>query len=119
LHTEIYTYFTVADGVSKLLFSANFWCTTKLTLETAGPVAAGTREDVVPVLSGKGILLTTLVEEEWVLAKGDRIFIAAESINRVKFIVEPLPSGDIRDMLEADRMTGITATQALEGTPGL
>jgi hypothetical protein len=101
LHTEIYTYFTVPDGVSKLLFSANFWCTAKLTLDTAGPVAASTRQDVVPVLSGKGVLLDTGLEQEWVLAKGDRIFIAAESINRVKFVVQPHPAGDIRDMMMA------------------
>ena len=105
MHTEISTYFTQI-GESRLLFSANFWCTVKLTLETAGPVAAGTREDVVPVLSGKGVLLATGVEEEWVLAKGDRVFIAAESINRVKYIVEPNPTGEIRDMLEADRLAG-------------
>ena len=105
MHTEISTYFTQI-GESRLLFSANFWCTVKLTLETAGPVAAGTREDVVPVLSGKGVLLDTSLEQEWVLAKGDRIFIAAESINRVKFVVEPKPSGDIRDMLEAREIQG-------------
>jgi hypothetical protein len=106
LHTEISTYFTQI-GTSRLLFSANFWCTVKLTLETAGPVAAGTREDVFPILSGKGVLLDTGLEEEWVLAKGDRIFIGAESINRVKFVVEPNPTGDIRDMMEANGSQGI------------
>lgn len=108
MHTEISTYFTQI-GDSRLLFSANFWCKAKLTLETAGPVAAGTRESLTPVLSGLGILLDTGVEQEWVLAKGDRIFITAESVNRVKFVVEPLPAGDIRDMLVADRLKGIKA----------
>lgn len=108
MHTEIYTYFTIPDGVTKLLFSANFWCTAKLTLETAGPVSAGTREEQVPVLSGNGILLTTDLEEEWVLAKGNRIFIAAESIQRVKFVLEPMPTGDILDQIIADRAAGGT-----------
>jgi hypothetical protein len=105
LHTEIQTYFTKI-GATRLLFSANFWCTVILTLETAGPVSAGTRESLTPVLGGSGVLLDTGDEQKWKLAKGDRIFITAESINRVKFIVEPLPSGDIRDMLEADRAAG-------------
>jgi hypothetical protein len=106
LHTEIYTYFTQI-GESRLLYSANFWCTIKLTLETAGPVAAGTRENLVPVLSGKGVLLTTDEDEEWVLAKGDRIFITAESVNRVKVIIEPLPTGDILDLMLIERgLTG-------------
>jgi hypothetical protein len=103
LHTEIYTYFTVPDGATKLLFSANFWCTAKLTLETAGPVSCGTRESLTPLLGGGGVFLNTGLVEEWVLAKGDRLFILAESINRVKFIVEPKPAGDIRDMMAADR----------------
>ena len=47
-----------------------------------------------PVLSGKGILLTTGEDEKWILPKGDRIFIAAESVNRVKWSVQPIAYGD-------------------------
>ena len=106
MHTEIQTHFTKIGG-THLLFSANFWCTVILTLETAGPVSAGTRESLTPVLGGSGVLLDTGVESKWKLAKGDRVYVAAESINRVKFIVEPLPAGDIRDMMEAAGGKGI------------
>lgn len=92
MHTRIQTYFTVANGTSQLLYSAENWVRVEFQLETAGPVAVGTLQDVTPVLSGKGILLPPDGEPvRFVLPKGDRVFIAAESINRVKFIVEPIP----------------------------
>ena len=92
MHTEIYTYFTNADGRSKLLYSAEGWVRIELALETAGPVSVGTRENLTPVLTGLGILLEPDGEPvEFVMPKGDRLYIAAESINRVKFIVEPIP----------------------------
>jgi hypothetical protein len=97
-HTEIYTYFTRppgADGKASLLYSAESWIRAELVLETAGPVAVSTRQEIFPVLSGKGILLEADGEPiEFLLPRGDRLFIAAESINRVKFVVEPLPWGD-------------------------
>lgn len=93
MHTEINTYFTRPNGRSELVYSAESWVRIKLQLETAGPVAVGTRQEITPVLSGKGILLpttgTTLTE--FIMPKGDRLFIASESINRVKYITEPIP----------------------------
>jgi hypothetical protein len=86
--TEIYTYFT-APGETRLLYSAPTWVHCRLTLENAGPVSVGTSQVLTPVLSGRGILLLTGVEVEFTLSKGGRLFIAAEAINRVKFIVEP------------------------------
>lgn len=92
MHTQIYTYFTKPNGKSELLYSAEDWVRAKFILETAGPVSVGTREDVAPVLSGKGILIPPSGEPlEFFLPKGDRIFIAANATNRVKFIVEPIP----------------------------
>ncbi len=90
-HTEIYTYFTIPDGVSKLIYSAESWVRARFTLETAGPVAVSTRQDLDPVLSGKGRLLPTDDEFEFVVPKGDRIFVIAESVNRVAFTIEPIP----------------------------
>ena len=92
MRTDIYTYFTRPNGQSELLYSGESWVRIFLFLETAGPVAVGTRESVTPVLSGKGILIPSDGRQiEFVLPKGNRIFIAAESINRVKFFVEPIP----------------------------
>ena len=60
-------------------------------LEGAGPVSVGSRDDVAPPLSGKGILLPTNVEITFPLTKGNRIFIAASAVNRGRFIIEPIP----------------------------
>lgn len=89
--TKIYTYFTIPDGESKLLYSAQSWVKIQLTLENAGPVAVGTSETVSPVLSGKGVLLTTGREVEFTLPKGNRLFIASNTLNRVSFFVEAVP----------------------------
>lgn len=89
--TEIYTYFTIPDGQTKLLYSADRWVKIQLTLEDAGPVAVSTREDISPVLSGKGILLVTSREVEFTLPQGNRLFIAATAVNRVSYITEPIP----------------------------
>lgn len=90
--TDIYTYFTKPNGKSELLYSAEGWMRMELTLETAGPVAFSTREAVIPVLSGKGVLLDPDGEpKKFTLSKGDRIFIGAESVNRVTVVIEPVP----------------------------
>jgi len=91
--TDIYTYFTKPTGVTELLYSAEDWVRINLQLETAGPVAVGTRDSVTPVLSGKGVLLPNIGDTsfEFILARGNRLWIASESINRVKVVIEPIP----------------------------
>lgn len=75
-----------------LLYSADrLWATVTLTLETAGPVAVGESADLTPLLSGKGVLLDTGVPMKITLARGTKLYIAADAVNRVKVIVEPLP----------------------------
>lgn len=86
--TEIFTYFTT-PGETRLLYSAPTWVKIRLTLENAGPVSVGTKQIITPVLSGRGILLLTDDEITFTLPRGNRLFIAAESVNRVKVIVEP------------------------------
>lgn len=99
-HTEIQTYFT-KPGENFLLYSVEGWVRVRFMLETAGPVAVGTRQDIVPALSGKGMLLPTNVEREFILPKGDRIFITSPSVNRVNFIVEPIPWQEQQTILSA------------------
>lgn len=93
MRTEIYTYFTVPDGETKLLYSAENLVRVTVQLENAGPVAVGQREDISPVLSGKGMLLPpgNTDDKTFVLSKENRLYIVSESVNRVKFIVEPIP----------------------------
>lgn len=91
--TEIFTYFTKVGGTHRLV-SATKWTRARLFLETAGPVAVSTKGDLVPVLSGKGILLPPGQEIEFVLPRGDRLYIAADAVNRVKVIIEPIAFGE-------------------------
>lgn len=88
--TEISTYFTKVGG-NNLLYQAEGWVRLRIMLETAGPVAIGSRDDVEPVLSGKGITLIRDVEISFPLAKGNRVFITSGAVNRVRMIVEPIP----------------------------
>lgn len=88
MHSEIYTYFTFVGG-SRLLYSAESWTKVRLRLETAGPVAVSTRQEITPVLSGKGILLPVGVIIDFNLPKGDRLFITAGAIHRVTLFTEP------------------------------
>jgi hypothetical protein len=89
--TEIYTYFTRANGQTELIYSAENWVRIKLQLETAGPVAIGTSANLEPVLSGRGLLLDTSEEFEANLPKGTRVYIISETINRVSVTIEPIP----------------------------
>lgn len=89
---DIHTYFTEIGG-TRLLYSAENHVRIKLLLEDAGPVAVGNDAQIEPVLSGRGVLLETAPGPafEQTLSKGDRIYIAAETVNRVKVQIEPIP----------------------------
>ena len=106
--TLIYTLFTKA-GETRLVYSATTWVQIRLMLENAGPVAVGTRQQIGPALSGKGILLRTNEWVDFVLAKGDRLFMIAEGVNRVKFVCEQIPWQE--QLLSAQRVT----TSAVHG----
>ncbi len=94
LTTEIYTYFAKppVDGQLPTLYNGDRqYAQVTLTLETAGPVAVGQRQNILPVLSGKGALLETGVPLTFTIAKGTRIYVAATAINRIKVSVQPIP----------------------------
>ena len=88
--TRQQTYFTKPTGQTELLYTAEGWIHARLLLENAGPVSIDMDQNITPVLSGKGRLLPTGQEVRFTLTRGDRIFIAAESVNRVSFVIEPL-----------------------------
>ncbi len=89
---DAYTVFTTTIGQSVNFYNADQWVQLKFTLETAGNVAIGIgRSDIVPVLSGKGRLLTTNHEFKIFVPKGTRVYYAATSVNRVGFAIEPIP----------------------------
>lgn len=92
---SIYTYITkiqtTGDGTPILYNGDSLWRRITVTLETAGPVAVGQSADIFPVLSGKGQLLATGVPTSFNIAKGDRLYVVATSVNRVKVVSEALP----------------------------
>jgi len=88
----IFTYFTKADATTEILYNGDrMWAKVTLTLETAGPVAVGQSSALVPVLTGTGQLLETGVPTVFDVAKGNIIYIASTSINRVKVVLSPYP----------------------------
>ena len=94
LTTEIYTYITKAsdNGKSVILYNGDRqYAQVTLELETAGPVAVGNKEQVIPVLSGKGILLDTGTPYSTTISKGTRLYVAATGVNRVKVTIAPPP----------------------------
>jgi hypothetical protein len=94
LHTEISTFFArpTTDGQLAVLYNGDRqYAQVILTLETAGPVAVSTKQQMLPVLSGKGQLLETGVPLMFTLAKGNRLWVATSSLNRIKVTVQPLP----------------------------
>jgi hypothetical protein len=96
--TEIFTFNTTPGG-TRLLYTAETWVLIRMRLDSAGPVDVGTKEQIDPVLSGKGI---SLDEEDWTeftLTKGNRLYYAAGTVNRVKVIIEPTPWSEIIQLL--------------------
>jgi len=94
LATEIYTFFArlPTDGQLATIYNGDRqYAQVILTLETAGPVAVSTKQQILPVLSGKGQLLETGVPLSFVLAKGNRLYVATSSLNRIKVTVQPPP----------------------------
>lgn len=90
--SQAYTYLTAAGGEAKQLYTANIeWSRVKLFLETAGPVAVAFKQSFTPVLSGKGDTLPTGIWFEVDVAKGNVLWIASPTVNRVKVIIQPLP----------------------------
>lgn len=89
--TELTTLITKIGPTELVYDGTRIWAQVTLTLETAGPVAVGTRANLTPVLSGKGILLETLVPKTFTIAKGDKLYMASNAVSRIKFELAPVP----------------------------
>lgn len=125
--TDIFSYFTVSSNETQLLYSAENWVRIKLTLQTAGPVAVGTKQDIAPVLSGHGVLLDTDIPYEAFLAKGTRFYITSQTVNRVNVQIEPIPwleqldednvrvQGGVREMVRSSALAIVNAINTLRG----
>lgn len=89
------TYFTKVPQVGAdpfVIYSGDrLWADVTLMLETAGPVAVGDMSSITPVLSGKGTLLPTGIPMTFRIAKGNKLYVAATAVNRIKLLVQPVP----------------------------
>lgn len=85
------TYFTKVGPAVELYSGDRRWARVTVTLETAGPVAVGFVTNLTPVTSGKGVLLDTDVPMVFDIAKGNKLYIAATAVNRVKLQIQPYP----------------------------
>lgn len=92
--TEAYTRLTRANGESELVKQMKSWTVCRVTLITAGPVDIGTRFNISPPQSGKGIELVPGQEIELKLSPGDRLYMVSNTVNRVSFTFEPVPYQD-------------------------
>jgi hypothetical protein len=112
------TYFTKIIPATDILYTGDrMWAKVTLTLETAGPVAVGDAADLTPVLSGKGQLLETNVPTAFDVAKGNKLYIAATSINRVKVEIAPYPWLETITGLASSIVIAIRGTVAAAASP--
>lgn len=85
------TYITKVGTTDEVYDGSRLWAKITLTLETAGPVAVGTRANLLPVLGGNGVLLDTDEPITLTISKGDKLYIAANAVSRVKIQIESFP----------------------------
>jgi hypothetical protein len=88
--TKTATFLTTPGAISILCSADTPWVKVTMLLETGGPVSVSTAEDF-SVTSGTGIALQTDIERVITLPKGNRLYITSPTVNRVSYIVEPVP----------------------------
>lgn len=91
---QTYTLFTRENEALLVHQAAPGWVVVKLELEDAGPVSVGTSADLFPVLSGKGRLLPTDRERSFRMTLGDKLYVAADTRNRIAVTIEPMPEAN-------------------------
>lgn len=88
---KIFTFFTNAGQTQNLYNGDRIWAKVTLTLETAGPVSVGEQASLQPVLSGGGLLLQTGEPTVFNVAKGNILYVACTSTNRIGVMIEAYP----------------------------
>jgi len=88
---EISTYITTVGNVAVLYNGDRMWAKVTLTMRTAGPVAVGQNNQLLPVLSGRGQLLQTGIPTVFNVAKGNRLYIVASAVTPISMVVEAFP----------------------------
>ncbi len=90
--STVFTKIPITGQAPEVLYSGDrIWTRVRVVLRTAGPVAVGHLSNLFPVLSGKGQLLQTGVPAFFDIAKGSKLYVAAQSVNRLDVTIEPYP----------------------------
>ena len=112
--TRIYTFLTVPTEGTQLLIRSlpDEWLEIVLRLDTVGPVAIGTSQDILPSTSGKGMLLPANQETRVHLSPDATLFIAAETVNRVGVQINAIPA--IEQLLSLIATSGRTTQAAAQ-----
>ena len=111
IKSDQYTYFT-QPGPTQLLLSLPSWSLVTLRLESPGPVAIGTREDLSPVGSGKGRLLPVDEDVKVVMVPLTRLYVVSNSVQRISVMAEPYPW--LFELLTAIRKTPVVLGSVLQ-----
>jgi hypothetical protein len=119
---KIFTFFTTAGKTLNVYNGDRLWAKVTLTLETAGPVSVGEQADLQPVLSGRGLLLQTGIPAVFNVAKGNILYVAAASTNRIGVVVEAYPwleiiTGGVTGILDVRRGGAAAALRAATSPP--
>jgi len=90
VRTKLFTYVTKNDGRTYPIYQvdAGTWVEAKLRLESAGPVAVGTDNDLGPTVSGRGWLLAPGETLTITLDPASKLYIVAESVSRVGVVIQ-------------------------------
>lgn len=104
--SRLTTIFTSAGGTD-LQLAPTEWTLVSLSLETAGPVYAGTEQSLAPVGSGRGVAVGTTAKY-FLLGPKDRLYTISSALNRVSMAVHPLPNL-VQIVMKMDELIGSLA----------
>lgn len=91
------------------------WIRVTATLRSAGPVVGGYSANMLPVSSGAGRSLTTNQPVEFVLAPGQRFYLASNGIDLVDLQIDALPWAENIVQL-IGKVAGVAPGQPAGGT---
>lgn len=119
-NTDVQALITEPGGKIVTLVTADLpWIQVTVTLETAGPVEVSTRP-AWQLLTGNGQALITNVPMVFTIPKGNKLYIASPTQNRIKVTTSPLPwmeqlMGAVMTGFNAVARTLVTGFSALRG----
>lgn len=79
-------------------FTAGGWCQITVLKESSGIVVMGTGNNLLPVNTAQAMQLPTDQPITFLIGPGTSIYFAAQTTERVSYIVQPIPESMIRSV---------------------